>query len=68
MNKIKILGIFALLGFSLGIGANVLYFEVMPILTQIFPQIFGITWMLWGIIGATIAVIGCLLYAFFPER
>jgi len=65
--RIKIVGLFTLCGFLLGVAANLVYFRVFPVLAQLFPQIMGTTWLLWGILGATISAAGCLLYAYMPQ-
>jgi len=65
--RIKIVGLFALCGFLLGVATNLVYFRVFPVLAQLFPQIMGTTWLLWGIIGAAISATGCLLYAYMPQ-
>jgi len=66
--RLKIISIFALSGFLLGVAANLIYVNVVPVLARLFPQIVVTTWILWGLIGAFISVAGCLLYAFLPER
>jgi len=60
---IALIGFF---GFLLGVVANFISSEVLPILANIFPRIFGATWIMWGIIGAFLAIISCLLYAYLP--
>jgi len=55
-----------LIGFLLGIAARFLYFEALPILSAAFPQIFGVAWLVWGLIGAFLAVVCCLIYACLP--
>ena len=62
------IGIFAIAGFLVGIAANLMYFQAGPFLAQFFPQIMQTTWLLWGIIGAAISIVGCLVYATLPER
>ena len=65
--KMKRFGAFAFIsfvGFLLGIVANLVSSEVLPILIKVFPQIFEKTWVVWGLIGALLSVICCLIYAY----
>jgi len=67
--KSKMLGAIALIGFIgflLGIASNLIYFVALPVLKEIFPQIFETTWLVWGLIGAFLAIICCLIYAHLP--
>ena len=68
VNKLKIFAAFAIVGFILGVVINVIYFEVMPTLIAVFPQIFNVTWVVWGLVGASISLVGCIVYASLPER
>ena len=58
-DRLKILGIFALLGFMGGISANVLYHTVWPWLLTVFPSILTAEWVMSGIAGALITT--CLV-------
>jgi len=58
-DKLKILGIFALLGFIGGISANVLYHTVWPWFLTVFPSVLTAEWVLSGIAGALITT--CLV-------
>ena len=62
--RLEILGLMAISGFLMGVIANFLYFYGLPILVTLFPQIFNVTWIIWGIMGALISAIGCLIYAY----
>jgi len=53
-----------LLGFILGAVANVIYYRALPILIETFPQIFASEWAAWGLVGALLAIICCLVYAY----
>jgi len=66
--RLRVLGIFAIIGFILGAAVNFIYFEVLPTLIEVFPQIFGAQWVLWGFAGASLSVLGCLIYAMLPEE
>lgn len=66
--RLKILGLFAVIGFLVGVAGNLLCFNVLPILIILFPQLFKVTWITWGLIGAFISVAGCIIYAYFPQR
>lgn len=52
------------IGFILGVAANLMYSKVLPILIEAFPQIFASSWVAWGIGGALLAIICCLIYAY----
>ncbi|MBE0512473.1 hypothetical protein IBX38_05430 [Candidatus Bathyarchaeota archaeon] len=58
-DRLKILGIFALLGFVGGVSANVIYHTVWPWLLAVFPSILTAEWVLSGIAGALITT--CLV-------
>ncbi|MEM2914481.1 MAG: hypothetical protein QXH91_03645 [Candidatus Bathyarchaeia archaeon] len=66
--RLKAIGLFALAGFLLGIAANIIYYYAGPALVQIFPTLLEKTWLLWGLVGASISIVGCLVYAALPER
>ncbi|MEM1514710.1 MAG: hypothetical protein QXH24_01445 [Candidatus Bathyarchaeia archaeon] len=61
-----ILTLFAVgfIGFILGIIANVVYFNILPILMESFPQVFASSWITWGLGGALLALICCVIYAY----
>lgn len=54
------------IGFLLGIASYFIYSEALPILMKFFPQIMEVTWLMWGLIGAFLAIICCLIYAYLP--
>ena len=70
--KIKMFGaltFIGLIGFLLGIAANFVYFKALPILMEVSPnlsQILEIDWVMWGLMGAFLSVIYCLIYAYLP--
>ena len=66
--RFKAIAMFAIIGFLFGIAANLLYFHAGPALALIFPQLLEKTWLLWGLIGASISIVGCVIYAALPER
>lgn len=51
-------------GFMLGAIANIVYSKAFPVLIEVFPQIFSSEWAAWGIVGAILAVVCCLIYAY----
>lgn len=55
-----------LVGFVLGAAANLLYSKALPVLIEVFPQIFASEWAAWGLIGAILAIVCCLIYAYMP--
>jgi len=60
------LALFAIgfIGFILGAAANIIYSKALPLLLKTFPEIFVSEWMLWGLAGALLAVLCCLIYAY----
>jgi ABC-type antimicrobial peptide transport system permease subunit len=67
--KSKMLGaivIIGFVGFLLGIAVNFVYFKALPILLEVFPQILEMDWIVWGLVGAFLAIICCLIYAYLP--
>lgn len=60
------LALFAIgiVGFILGVVANLVYYRALPILMEAFPQIFASEWAAWGLVGALLAIICCLIYAY----
>lgn len=59
-----ILFMIGLTGFILGAVANIIYSRALPILVEIFPQIFLSEWAAWGLVGAILAIVCCLIYAY----
>jgi cytochrome bd-type quinol oxidase subunit 1 len=62
--RIKILGVFAMLGFVGGILANVLYHTMWPWLLTVFPTIFTAEWVLSGIAGALITTFFVVIWVY----
>jgi len=62
--RIKILGIFAILGFAAGIIANFAYHTVLPAILAIFPEMLQAEWMLSGLAGAILTMIVLVLWAY----
>jgi len=62
--RIKILGLFAILGFLAGILANFAYHTVLPTILAIFPQMLQAEWMLSGLAGAILTMIVLILWAY----
>lgn len=58
--------IIGFIGFVLGVMANLIYVYVFPAITEIFPQIFMSEWIVWGLVGAFLAVACCFIYACLP--
>ena len=59
--RIRMLGIFAVLGFIAGVVANFTYHYVLPVIFAIFPQIFSAEWVLSGLAGAILTI--CIMFA-----
>ncbi len=64
--RLKFLGLFAIMGFLLGVTINVFYFNALPIMITLLPQIFAVPWIAWGIVGAFLSMVCCLIYAYLP--
>jgi len=62
--RIKMLGMFAVLGFIAGVIANFTYHYVLPVILAIFPQILSVEWILSGLAGATLTVVLMLVWAY----
>ena len=58
-DRIKILGVFALLGFLGGVIANIGSYTIWPWLVTNFPLIFSAEWVISGLAGALITT--CLV-------
>lgn len=60
------LALFAIgiLGFILGVIANVIYYMVLPALFESFPNLLTSSWLLWGLSGALAAIVCCLIYVY----
>ena len=52
MGRLKVLGIFAFLGFIGGIAADTVYNEVFPMILNIYPEILQAEWIFSGIAGS----------------
>jgi len=63
-DRLKVLGIFALLGFIGGVLANVLYHTVWPWLLATFPSILTAEWVLSGIAGALITTFMVVIWVY----
>lgn len=62
--RIKVLGMFAILGFVAGVVANFTYHYVLPVILAIFPEIFRVEWILSGFVGALLTVSIMLVWAY----
>lgn len=58
--------IVGLIGFVLGAVANLMYFQLIPLLMELFPLLFSTEWFFWGLVGALLAIVCCLIYAYLP--
>jgi len=66
-DRLKILGMFALLGFIGGVLANVLYHTLWPWLLAVFPTIFSAEWVLSGIAGALITTFMVVIWVYLSQ-
>jgi len=62
--RLKILGIFAVLGFVGGVLANILYHTLWPWLLAVFPTIFHAEWILSGIAGSMITTFVVVIWVY----
>lgn len=63
-DRIKILGVFALLGFIGGVLANVGFHTVWPWLVANIPFIFSAEWVISGIAGAMITTFFVVIWVY----
>ena len=63
-DRIKILGVFAMLGFLGGIAANIGFHTVWPWLLANFPLIFSAEWVISGIAGALITTFFVVIWVY----
>lgn len=52
------------IGFLPGVTARTVYSETLPFLLEKLPQIFSSELTIWGLIGALLAIICSLIYAY----
>lgn len=62
--RIKIIGLFAILGFVAGMLANFAYHTVLPTILAIFPQMLQAEWVLSGFAGAILTMLVLVLWAY----
>ena len=65
--RLKILGIFALLGFVGGVLANILYHTLWPWLLEVFPTVLHAEWILSGIAGALITSFMVVIWVYLSQ-
>jgi cytochrome bd-type quinol oxidase subunit 1 len=66
-DRIKILGVFALLGFVGGVLANVSFHTVWPWLLANFPLIFSAEWVISGMAGALITTFFVVIWVYLSK-
>ena len=66
-DRIKILGVFAMLGFIGGIVANLGYHTVWPWLLATFPLLFSTEWVISGIAGALITTFFVVIWVYLSK-
>jgi hypothetical protein len=67
MKRLNVLGLFALLGFVVGIAANAAYREFFPTILMVFPEIFQIEWVLSGLAGSFLTTTMVVLWAYLSK-
>jgi len=63
-DRLKIFGMFAVLGFIGGVLANVIYRTVWPWLLAVFPSILTAEWVLSGIAGSLITTFMVVIWVY----
>jgi len=66
-DRLKILGMFAALGFVGGVLANILYNTLWPWLLEVFPTVFSAEWVLSGIAGALITTFMVVIWVYLSQ-
>ena len=66
-DRIKTLGVFALLGFVGGIAANIGFHTVWPWLLANFPLIFSAEWVVSGLAGALITTFFVVIWVYLSK-
>jgi len=66
-DRIRILGIFAILGFIAGVLANFTYHYVLPVIFEIFPAVLSVEWVLSGFGGAILTICVMLTWAYLSK-
>jgi len=65
--RLKVLGVFAVLGFVIGIVSNIIYQKAIPLIVGFFPHIFKLEWVISGAIGTAITLVILLLWVYLSE-
>ena len=65
--RLKIILFVALLGFLGGIIADLTAEYVVPVIIELFPEIFSVRWILSGIAGSVIMLIIVTIWAYATE-
>jgi len=66
-DRVKILGVFAMLGFIGGIVANIGYHTVWPWLLATFPLLFSTEWVISGMAGALITTFFVVIWVYISK-
>jgi cytochrome bd-type quinol oxidase subunit 1 len=66
-DRLKILGIFALVGFVGGIIANVGFSTVWPWLVSVLPSLLTVDWIVSGIAGALITTFFVVIWVYLSK-
>jgi hypothetical protein len=65
--RIRILGMFAILGFVAGVIANFTYHYVLPVIFTIFPEILSVEWVISGFAGAILTLCVLLVWVYLSQ-
>jgi len=66
--RLKILGLFVVLGFIAGILANFGYNLIAPVIMTSFPQVLRADWILSGVAGAILTLLVVVVWAYLSGR
>jgi len=67
MGRAKVLMLMALLGFIIGVAANVVYHAVAPVMLKVFSEVLLAEWVISGIVGSVLTLTAVFLWAYLSE-
>jgi len=62
-SRVKVIGVFAIIGFLLGEVAYATYNWVIPGIITLFPVILELEWLYWGVLGSITTVVLLIVWA-----
>ena len=61
--RLKVLGLFMVLGFMAGAVANLTYRPILELLKSLFPSLLTFEWFLSGMAGALLSLVAVVIWA-----